>query len=649
MLVDVAVNAPLRAGDRAFTFAVPEALQDRVTVGLPVRVPFGRGHTTGFVVAPGTRTDRPLRPIAGVDERLPPLPADLVALALWMADYYVCSVGEAIWAMLPPPAAAARARAAAEPLGTPPAADGMPAAPETGREPPGHGDGTAPVGAHLRRDPAARIALIADGARFRGYEEALRWLGDGDRNAIFLVPEVSQAEALTRWIARRSALATVVMHGELPDAERWALWRRISSGGVRIVVGTRLAVFAPLPRLGLIVIDHEEDASYKEERAPRYHARRVAEERAARSRAALLWGTPAPSAEVMREVLEHRALAVVVPQGRPPAVVLSSARSERGRPASLIGPRLEEGLRRVLPWGRAILFVPRRGFADFLLCRECGWVPRCPRCGVALTYYAGQRRLRCHLCGREEGAPQLCAHCGGTQLRPRGVGTERVERAARRLFPSLPVYRLDAAAAPAEPQRQRIWRRFGRAGGLLIGTQLLLRGVGQIDAAVVGAIGADSLLHLPDFRSAERTFQILRRLALLAREEMIVQTFDPSHPVLQALAAQDAAGFYRQELDLRRQFHYPPYRTLINLVISSPTPEEAREVSGQFAAAIGGGDVLGPSPAPLARVRGRYRFQVLVKERDELAARRSLTDLVRSRPVPRGTKVVVDVDPVELL
>jgi len=553
--------------------------------------------------------------------------------------------------MLPPPAAAARTRAADEPGpdGMLSAAGGTPPAPEAGREVVANGEEPATVGTHLRRVPAAWIALVADEARFRGYGEALRWLAEGDRQAIFLVPEVPQAEALARWIVRHSALSTVVMHGDLPDARRWALWRRMHSGGVRIVVGTRLAVFAPLPHLGLVVIDHEEDASYKEERVPRYHARRVAEERAARSGAALLWGTPAPSTEVMRAVMEHRALAVVSPARRPPAVIISSARSDGGRPPGLIGPRLEEGLRRVPPRGRAILFVPRRGYADFLLCQECGWVPRCPRCGVAMTYYAREGRLRCHLCGGDDPAPGTCAKCGGTELRPRGVGTERVERAARRLFPSLPVYRLDTVAAPAEPQRQRIWRQFGRTGGLLIGTQLLLRGVGQTDATVVGVIGIDSMLHLPDFRSAERTFQLLCRLALLARDEMIVQTFHPSHPVLVALATPAREAFYRQELALRREFRYPPYRALINVVVSGPAAAAAQEVSTRLAAAVRGGEVLGPSPAPLARVRGRYRFQVLVKEGEEMAARRSLADLVRSLAVPRGVKVVVDVDPVELL
>jgi len=636
MLADVALNAPLRAGDRAFTFAVPETLQDSVAVGVPVRVPFGRQSAAGFVVALRTQMDRPVRAIIAVDERIPPLPADLVELASWIADYYVCSIGEALWTMIPPLPAAARQSVIPEPA----PGRGRGAAEQTGR---------GAVTAHLRRDPSARIALLADQARFRGYAEALRWLADDGRDAIFLVPEVVQAEALVRWIARHTPLPTTLLHGAMPAAQRWAVWRRVRSGEARVVVGTRLAVFAPLPRLGLIVIDHEEDASYKEERTPRYHARRVAEERAARSGAALIWGTPVPSTEVMRAVAEGRALAVAHPARAHPAIVVTNVRGEASSGGGLIGRRLYEALERTLPRGRAILFVPRRGYADFLLCQECGWVPRCPRCGVAMTYYARRVRLLCHLCGREVPAPEACENCGGTDLRPRGVGTERVERAARRLFRTTPIYRLDAAAAPKESAQQRIWQQFSRRGGLLIGTQLLLRGVGQTDAAVVGAISVDAGLHLPDFRAAERTHQVLSRLAALARREMIVQTFDPGHPVLRALADGNMDAFYRQELALRREFRYPPYHTLINLVVSSPAADDARDISGRLAASLSGGDILGPSPAPLARVRGRHRWQILIKEGEEMTARPRLAELVRTLALPRGAKVSVDVDPVELL
>lgn len=637
MFADVALNAPLRAGDRAFTFAVPEALAPVIAVGLPVRVPFGRQAATGFVVSLREESPRQARALSGIDERVPSLPQDLIALASWMADYYVCSVGEALWAMIPPIAAAGRKRAAA---GDAPEPVHAAAPPDPG------GEAGLGVAAMLERG-RARIALLADGERFSGYRDALRWLERQDRDAIFLVPEVVQAEALAAWIARHSALPYAVLHGGIADAARWRLFRRILGGEVRIVVGTRSAVFAPVRRLGLIVIDHEEDASYKEERSPRYHARRVAQERAARGGAAVIWGTPVPSTDLMREVFEGRAEAVRR-AARTAPVVIADVRAEAGPLGGLFGPRLYQAMLRALPAERAIVFVPRRGYADFILCQECGWVPRCGRCGVAMTYHVRQVRLHCHLCGAGEPVPEVCAVCGGTRLRPHGVGTERVESAARRLFRASPIHRLDATAAPDEEAQRRVWEQFGRRGGLLIGTQLLVKGIGQVSAGVVGAVGIDAGLNLPDFRAAERMYQVLARLAGLARREMIVQTFTPSHPVLHALAS-DPERFYRDELAARAAFRYPPYHTLVNVVAAGADTDAARDLAGRIASGIKGGEVLGPSPAPLARVRGRYRWQVLIKEGDEMAVRRELPDVLRGLGAVRETKIVVDVDPVELL
>lgn len=638
MFAEVAVNAPLRAGDRTFTFAVPPELEPQITVGTPVRVPFGRQTATGFVVSLSSTSGRAVRPIATVDERLPPLPAELVDLAAWMAEQYVCSVGEALWAMIPSVSAAGRKPRVADASGG-----------EEVASPPRPGE-PGEVEHVLSNAPAARLAVIADDERFGAYLEALHWLEAGQRGAIFLVPEVVQAQAFLLWLHRHSTLPALITHGGLTDAQRWTAWRQIQSGAVRVVVGTRLAVFAPVRNLSLIVIDHEEDASYKEERTPRYHARRVAEERARRAGAAVLWGTPAPSLEVMRSVEEGTAAALVRPPEHRAAVAISDVRAEAGPLGGLFGRRLYQLLARILPRGRAVLFVPRRGYADFLLCHECGWVPRCPQCGVAMTYHVRQVRLQCHLCGRSDAAPEVCRTCGGTHLRPHGVGTERVEQTARRLFRGTPIFRLDAEAAPDEAAQQRVWQQFGRKGGLLIGTQLLVKGVGQVPAAVVGAIGVDAGLNLPDFRAAERTYQVLMRLATLAEQEMIVQTFAPSHPALQALVQQDMGKFYRDELAERKRFRYPPYYTLVNLIVTGPDPDAAQDVAQRLAGALGDGtEVLGPSPAPLARVRGRYRWQVLVKEIEELAARRSLTGLLRTLSVPREMKVLVDVDPVDLL
>lgn len=636
MYVDVALNAPLRAGDRAFTFAVPPALAEQVRPGLAVRVPFGRQTTTGFVVGYADGLPPQVRPVAGIDERVPALPPDLVALAQWMASHYVCSVGEALWAMIPPLAAVARRPRSAAPPDE--ALSGAPSTAEPGE-----------VAQILDGAASSRILVVADDERFAAYLDALRWAERRGCGVLILVPEVVQAERMLAWVRRHAAPSAMLLHGDLPDGQRWKVWRAALAAAGRVVVGTRLAVFTPLPDLGLLIVDHEEDGSYKEERAPRYHARRVAEERARISGAALLWGTPAPSAEVMRDATEGRARIIRRPLRRP-AIALSDVRAEAGPLGGLFGRRLYQALARTLPRGRAILYVPRRGYADFLLCHECGWVPRCPRCGVAMTYHVRQVRLHCHLCGTSEPAPAMCGNCRGTHLRAHGVGTERVEQVARRLFRGTPVLRLDAEQAPDEPEQQQVWEQFRRRGGLLVGTQLLVKGIGQVRVDVIGVIGIDAGLHLPDFRAGERVYQILLRLAALAEREMIVQTFAPSHPALVALARGDAERFYQTELNTRQRFRYPPYRTLINVVTAGPDPDAVRDAAQAVAAGVGeSGEVLGPSPAPLARVRGRYRWQVLIKEDEAGTARARLAELMRTLTLPRDVRVLVDVDPLELL
>ena len=636
MYVDVALNAPLRAGDRAFTFAVPPALAEQVRPGLAVRVPFGRQTTTGFVVGYADGLPPQVRPLAGIDDRVPALPPDLVELARWMASHYVCSIGEALWAMIPPLAAVARRpRSAAAPDEALP---GEPSPVEPGE-----------LTQVLDGASSSRILVIAEDERFAAYLDALRWAERRGCGVLILVPEVVQAERMLAWVRRHVTPSAVLLHGELPDWQRWKVWRAAQAAETRVVVGTRLAVFTPLPDLGLLIVDHEEDASYKEERAPRYHARRVAEERARMSGAALLWGTPAPSAEVMREAAEGRVRILRRPQRRP-SIALSDVRAEAGPLGGLFGRRLYQALARTLPRGRAILYVPRRGYADFLLCHECGWVPRCPRCGVAMTYHVRQVRLHCHLCGTSEPAPAICGNCRGTHLRAHGVGTERVEQAARRLFRGTSVLRLDAERAPKEREQQEVWEQFRRRGGLLVGTQLLVKGIGQIPVDVIGVIGIDAGLHLPDFRAGERVYQTLVRLATLAEREMIVQTFAPSHPALVALARGDAERFYQTELSTRQQFRYPPYRTLINVIAAGPDPDAVRDAAQAVAAGVGdGGEVLGPSPAPLARVRGRYRWQVLIKEDETGTARVRLAELLRTLTLPRDVRVLIDVDPLELL
>jgi primosomal protein N' (replication factor Y) len=637
---DVALHVPLRAGDRVWTFVVPEDLRSHLQVGSAVWVPLSRARALGYVVRLTSAAPLRPRPVLAVEDRLPVLPPDLVALAWWMAAHYVCSVGEAVAAMVPPPSAGLRRQAELAPIHLP---SGQPECPD-------------PLGVLPALEPQrARVAVVGEEGRFDAYAAAVRATLDQGRGAIVLAPEVAQADRLAVWLARRVGAPVGLLTGAMGDRARWSLWRSLLAGHPKVVVGTRLGVFAPVPDLGLIVVEQEDDGSYKEEREPRYHARTVANARADLVGARVLVGSPAPSLEVVAGIRQGRVVAVRAPAGTPAPVAVADVRAEAGSLGGVLSRRLYQALARTLPAGRAMLFVPRRGYADFLLCHECGAVPRCPRCGVAFTYHRERVRpvpavrLLCHLCAQQAEVPEVCPACGGTQLRPHGVGTERVEAAVRRLFAGVPVLRLDSESAPTEQARQQIWDQFGRRGGVLVGTQLLVRGVGGVQAAVVGAVGVDAALHLPDFRAAERTYQTLVRLRRLATEQMIIQTFLPTHPVWLALSRDDPDRFYQRELEVREQFGYPPARPLVNVLVDGPSVA-ALDAARTIAQALADdADILGPSPAPGGRRQGRVRWQLLVKERDPQRARRVLADLLASRRLARAVSVTVDADPTDLV
>lgn len=637
---EVALDVPLRAGDRVFTFAISPELIDTIQIGLPVQVPFGRGVRTGFVVGISSSTTRQVKSVLAVDARVPALPSELVSLAWWMADYYVCSVGEAIGAMLPSLAErSVKHRTSSQQARI----HGSIA-----QSLPPQGNGTALRPYLIGRTPA-RIVAVGGAPRVSAYAEAAQWAVRRNAGILVVAPEIAQAEQLAGWMRQWVRQPLVLVHGGLSSQERWELWHRVEIGDVRVVVGTRVAIFSPVRDLGLIIIDREDDSSHKEERAPHYDARRIAEERALRAGAALLWGTLTPTVEMARVIEETRVVQVNIGARLRPRIALVDVRS-KGKATELLSPVLQAAMTRTVPRGRVMLFVPRRGYADFLLCQECGLVPRCPQCDVAMTFHRRAATLRCHLCGRTDAAPSLCPRCGGTQLHPHGVGSEQVEAAARRLVKGTPVLRLDSDTAPTEEAQQRIWAAFASQGGVLVGTQLLTKGIGQVPAALVGALGVDGALHRPDFRAAERTYQVLTQLAALAQREMLIQTFAPSHPALRAIQQQDPRPFYRSQLAARERAGYPPYRTLINVTVSGTKDGIVRTTAEEVAAHLAGaGEVLGPAPSPQTHQRGQARWQLLIKESPRASIRPMMRDLHAALRIPRGVRLTIDVDPIELL
>jgi primosomal protein N' (replication factor Y) len=486
------------------------------------------------------------------------------------------------------------------------------------------------------------------------------------RGAIWLVPEIGLTPVFARELDRQFGGRAALLHSALSERERAEAWDRVRRGDARAVIGPRSAVFAPVIDPGILIVDEEHDASYKQRESPRYDARDVAALRAGSSKAALLFGSATPSVEAYsaadRGRLTRLTLSARIDSRPLPEVTIVDLRKEIPRPDEkgipLFSRALVERLREVFSRGeQAILLQPRRGYAPFLLCRECGNDFRCTRCSVTRTVHARGGKLICHYCGERLPRPDRCAECGGTILEAIGFGTERVADRFAEIFPGVACAVLDRDTA----------RRRGGAGAVvenvlagrvscLIGTQMVAKGHDFPNVTAVGVLSADTLLNFPDFRAAEKTFQLVAQVAGRAGRgdrpgTVHVQTFHPQHPAIRSAARHDVDGFCRQELEFRRAFRYPPFSELASILISSEDrqrAEDAAEVVGGLARSRPDLLISGPAPAPIERIQGRWRFQILLRSPDRKALLDALEACVPERP-PAGVQLAADVDPQDLL
>ena len=482
------------------------------------------------------------------------------------------------------------------------------------------------------------------------------------RQAIVLMPEISlTAQAVSVYRARFGD-RVAVLHSALSTGERWDEWERIRSGEASVVIGARSALFAPTGKLGLIVVDEEHETSYKQEQAPRYLAREVALKRGELAGCPVVLASATPSLEAFYDAERGRHRLLRLPtrvEQRPlPRVRVVDMRGRSAQPA-IFSPPLRQAMARCLEAGeQAILFLNRRGFATFLLCPMCGEAARCPDCGVALTFHRQAGQVRCHHCGLAMPPPDACPHCGGVEIRFSGFGTERVERELVRLLPRARVGRLDRDTVSTKGAHVRIVGGFHRADtDVLVGTQMVAKGFDFPGVTLVGVISADRSLNVPDFRAAERTFQLLTQVAGRSGRgekpgEVLIQTYQPEHYSILAAAEQDYEAFYRQEIEARRELNYPPFSQLVSITVSSADEQEAsdraQQVADQIRAAARGVEVLGPAEAPLAKLRGRYRRRVLVRGRPGETVE-AVRDMAAGwRGWSRGT-ITVDVDPLSFM
>jgi len=496
------------------------------------------------------------------------------------------------------------------------------------------------------------------------------------RATLIIVPEITLASAMARLVSARWPERVALLHSGLSPAARDEAWRRVRAGTADVVVGTRSAVFAPFPSnkisLGLIWVEQEEDPSLKEEKEPRYHARDVARMRANQERAVLLLGSTHPSLETRQAVEPDRRLtlqasnASAAPLTKPPTIEAVDLRLTPYR--TLLSEPMIAGIKNALDRGAGvILFLNRKGFAPLLLCRDCGAAPQCPRCSVALTFYRRAGRLSCHYCGDSSPLPDTCPTCLAPRLEPVGFGTERLEEEVRRLFPGARIGRLDRDLARTPAQAHATRRQMAaRDLDILIGTQMLFQGPPLPPVGFVGLPHADAGLHVPDFRSAERTYQTLLDAVGLALPDdgggkVVLQTYMPTHHAIVSVVQQNETLFYEQELAFRQALGYPPFTHLISLHVSGKNAKLVQGAAGKWAGRLKAAaaslspdevTIMGPVPSPVAQLRGRHRWQLLVKsEKTEGAGqivRRTLEELDKKKG-QRSVKFDVDVDPLEMV
>lgn len=521
----------------------------------------------------------------------------------------------------------------------------------------------------LAKGESARLLLqgVTGSGKTEVYLQAMAAAVKDGKGAIFLVPEIALTPQTIAYFRAHFGEQVAVLHSRLSAGERYDEWWRIFHGEVSIVVGARSAVFAPVRRLGMIILDEEHETSYKQEESPRYHARDVAWMRAREEGALLILGSATPAVEVRAAADAGEYAFVSLPSrvhARPlPRVETVDMREEllsgnRSMFSRLLREKMEAAL---LRGEQALLFMNRRGLASFVLCRECGYVPRCDSCEVSLTLHL-PATLRCHYCDATQRLPAACPQCGGIYLRPFGGGTQRIEQEVVRLFPHARPVRMDLDTTSRKGAHARIIDAFAKGRyNVLIGTQMVAKGLHFPGVTLVGVVLADVGLHLPDYRAAERTFQILAQVAGRAGRgnragEVVIQTYAPDHYAVAKAAAHDYEGFYQAELEYRRRVGYPPYAALVRCLWSGEKEEDViREAQqsgmlGQQLANELGIELVGPSPAPLSRLKGRFRWHFLLKGKEERvieAARR----IKRAYDEQRRTEVrlAVDVDPMGLL
>ncbi|HAP4605052.1 TPA: primosomal protein N' [Enterococcus faecalis] len=489
------------------------------------------------------------------------------------------------------------------------------------------------------------------------------------KTAIMLVPEISLTPQMVQRFKSRFGEHVAVMHSGLSQGEKYDEWRKIERGEAEVVVGARSAIFAPIENIGVIIVDEEHEASYKQEETPRYHARDLAIWRSEYHHCPVVLGSATPSLEsrarAQKNVYQRLRLTQRANQAAtlPTIDVVDMRQEVENGNVSSFSMSLQEKLQERLEKNeQSVLLLNRRGYSSFVMCRDCGYVLPCPNCDISLTLHMDSKTMKCHYCGHEERIPYRCPNCGQDKIRYYGTGTQKVEEELQTLLPDSRILRMDVDTTRRKGAHEKILRTFGeRQADILLGTQMIAKGLDFPNVTLVGVLNADTALNLPDFRSSERTFQLLTQVSGRAGRaekpgEVIIQSFNPEHYAIQLAKAQDYEDFYTKEMYIRHRGDYPPYYFTVQITASHPEENEAAKQMFQIATKLKQGlspqaILLGPTPNAIMRVNNRYFYQVIIKYKQEPMLQPLLKEILTDtqRATARGLKLSIDAEPMNFI
>jgi primosomal protein N' (replication factor Y) (superfamily II helicase) len=662
--IEVVLPLPI---DKPFHYRIPKYLENRDFTRVRVTVPFGRKNLTGYsikaVETPGFPQIKDIHSI--VDENRI-VTDELLELAGWMSRNYVCSLGEALNAIFPvsllPPK-----RFEAQPR----AAEGVPGAVISSSAWPAlkvhQAAALDRISEALETNAGESFLLhgVTSSGKTEVYLSAIKKALEKGRSAIFLLPEISLTPQFIDIIQSRFPGVVGIWHSKLTKTQRYDIWRKALDGRVKIMLGARSAIFAPFKRLGIIVVDEEHEPSYKQETRPAYQTRDLALKRAKLSKAVLILGSATPSLESFTMSKAGEIKLLELPEridGRPlPRVKLVDLKLKWAR-SKILSAELISAITKILAKReQAIIFLNRRGFSPGIMCAQCSEVWQCPSCSVSLVYHKHDTRLACHYCNHTQAWPAKCPSCGSDNVSIFGVGTQKVEEEIKRLFPQGRIFRLDRDTASKKGVYEKTYQDFkAEEFDILLGTQMIAKGFDFPRVTLVGVIDADTALYQPDFRSPERTFQLLTQVSgRCGRSELggevIIQTKRAEHYTLQAAKSHDYKVFYDQEIALRRQMGYPPFKRLANIKLRSKNEEKLKLAAEEISAKLikyrqdqkKEFEILGPTPSARTKIQGMFRWQILLK--GEIDALLDAVNACCESKTFGGAQITIDVDPQSTL